>query len=439
MGGQRVVITGVGCISPLGLSVEATWHAILASQHGFRLVEEYQDFPAAVFAVAATHHPRELMPEVNSRFARRLTLPMIFFFAAVSQALRQSELEGRETEQRIGLIGGTTANYPVEVTPELLASYYRYFNGQEIDWERMLDAISYPQDHMWQHTTNFLTCFPAYHFGLTGINRTIHASCACGTHAVGEAYRLIQHGHADIILAGAAESLINFGGISALSRLGVLSPQRDCAIASRPFDAERDGLVLGEGAGVLVVESLKSAQERDAPILAEIAGFGATSNAYRVTDSPVDGESASRAISMCLQEAGVTPEQVGAISAHATSTKQNDLAETNAIKLALGKQATHIPTFALKSYLGHSLSASGAIELVLAIPTLQTGILPPILSYQYPDKDCDLNIVREITTTTDLTYILKNSFGFGGQNGSILLKKWNGAQAGSDPQGVTHV
>lgn len=429
MNGRRVVITGIGCISPLGVTAEETWQGALSGVHGFRVLEEFQHFPAAVYALAATHDPQELMPGVHPRHVRKLTLPMMLFFASVKEAYTQARLADSRSRRPIGIIAGTTSNYPVEIAQEDLLGYYRYAENDEMNWEKYLSAKSYPQDHMWQHITNFLTGFPALHFGFSGYNRTIHTSCACGTHAVGEAYRLIKFGYADTILAGAAEAFVNFAGVSALGILGVLSKQRDCRFACRPFDANRDGIVLGEGAATLVLESLDSALERGAPILAELAGFGMSTNAFRVTDSPADGRTPSRAISHCLEEAGVLPEQIGAISAHATSTRQNDVAETNALKLALGEYATQIPTFALKSALGHSLSASGATELTMCVQALQSGMLPPIASYRTPDPDCNLAIVREPTRVKDLHYLLKNSFGFGGQNGSLLLKKWAPDQA----------
>jgi 3-oxoacyl-[acyl-carrier-protein] synthase II len=235
---------------------------------------------------------------------------------------------------------------------------------------------------------------------------------------------MIKHGQAEVILAGGAEALVTFAGVTALTKLGVLSGQTDPAIACRPFDLDRDGLVLGEAAGVLVVESLDSARQRGAPILAEIAGFGSSGNAFRITDSPSDGLGASFAITRCLAEAGIKPEEISAISAHATSTKQNDLSETNAIKRALGETATRIPVFALKSVLGHSLSAAGAVELVAGVNTVQTGYIPHIRSYHTPDSDCDLNVVTSPVQAASFKYLLKNSFGFGGQNGSLLLKAW---------------
>ena len=428
MNGRRVVITGIGCISPLGVTAEETWQGALSGAHGFRLLEEFQHFPAAVYALAATHDPQELMPGVHPRYVRKLTLPMMLFFASVKEAYTQARLADSRSKRPIGIIAGTTSNYPVEIAQEDLLNYYRYAENDEMNWQEYLNARSYPQDHMWQHITNFLTCFPAMHFGFTGYNRTIHTSCACGTHAVGEAFRLIKFGHADTMLAGAAEAFVNFAGVSALGILGVLSKQRDRRFACRPFDANRDGIVLGEGAATLVLESLDTALERGAPILAELVGFGMSTNAFRVTDSPLDGRAPSWAISNCLEEAGISPEQINAISAHATSTRQNDVAETNALKLALGEHATQIPTFALKSALGHSLSASGATELAMCVQALLTDMLPPIASYRTPDKDCDLTIVREPTRVEGLQYLLKNSFGFGGQNGSLLLKKWSPQQ-----------
>lgn len=274
------------------------------------------------------------------------------------------------------------------------------------------------------------------HFGLSGINETTHSACAAGTHAVGAAFRAIKHGRADVILAGAADAMVDWVGLSALGRLGVLSPHKDPSNACRPFDVNRNGMVVGEGAGVLAVESLESAERRDAPILAEIVGFGSTANAYRITDSPVDGKVTSEAIGGAIREAGIKPSEIDAISAHGTSTAQNDIAETNALKRALGAVATKIPTMAPKALLGHALSAAGAIELVAAVRVLQTGLLPGAPSYREPDPDCDLAIVGKAHVEKSVRYLLKNSFGFGGQNGSLVLKQWplSTSSAGGDSQ-----
>jgi 3-oxoacyl-[acyl-carrier-protein] synthase II len=420
---QRVVVTGMGCVSALGNTVQALAEGMSQGRSGLQVVDEYRDFPARVFAPAASS-PALWEEAIAPKVARKMTRPMLLLFAAVREALESSGLLDWVERIPIGLIAGTTANYPVEMDTEEFLKLYSCSSEGKIDWRKYLASHAYPHDHFFRHTTNLLTCFPALHFGLTGLNETVHNACATGSQTVGSAFRLIKHGHADVVLAGGAESLMTWAGVSALVKLGVLSPEHDPRIACRPFDLHRDGLVLGEGAGVLVIESLASARRRGVPVLAEVVGFGSTANAYRITDSPVDGYAASRAIVQALHEGGIGPDEVDAISAHATSTPQNDLAETNAIKKALGERSIRIPVCALKALIGHTLSAAGAIELIAGVCSLRQGLLPPVPSYRTPDPACDLNVVTGQARSSPLTYLLKNSFGFGGQNGCVLMRSW---------------
>jgi len=450
MSTRRAVVTGLGCVSALGASATELWENMKKGRSGIRTVDAYREFPASVFApvdLPSSVLVGDVAPEVR----RNLTRPMELLYSAVREALGQAKLLGVTDTLPVGLIAGTTANYPVEMEPEAVAGFYtaddeidwpkgpeallQYYACSKdatdggVDWAKFLRTHAYPRNHMLRHMTNLLTCFPAMHFRLRGVNQTIHNACASGTQAVGAAFRLIKHGRAEVVLAGGTDTLVNWAGVTALAKLGVLSPQPDPTKACRPFDAKRDGLVLGDGAGILVIESLESAERRGAPILAEVVGFGSTANAYRITDSPVEGKSASVAITESLREAGIEPKHVDVISAHATSTPQNDLAEANAIKRALGDVATRIPTIAPKALLGHTLSGAGAVELVAAVRTLQTGFLPPAPSHREPDPEINLSVVVE-PAQAPVTYLLKNSFGFGGQNGALILKKWSESAGG---------
>lgn len=430
---RRVVVTGVGCVSALGDTAAELWSGMKAGRSGIVRLERYRDFPVSVFAPVA-HDTRRFVEDLDPTIQAKMTRPMRMLFAAVREALAHSELRARTCDTRIGLIAGTTANYEVELLGEATEapsdSVLRYFEaaeGDRIDWARFSQRSRYSPDNMLRHMSNLLTCVPAGHFGLMGFNQTLHNACATGSQAVGAAFQLVKHGRAEAVLAGGVDALVDWAGITAMCRLGVLSPEPDPARASRPFDAKRNGMVLGEGAGVLAIESLDNAQRRGAPVLAEILGFGSTANAYRITDSPVDGEAASWAIRAAVREAGIEPNQIDAISAHGTSTTQNDLAETHALKRALGDVATRVPTMIPKAVLGHALSGAGAIELVAAIRVLETGYLPGARSYTQPDPECDLQIVSQ-GLEKPVRYLLKNSFGFGGQNGALVLERWGGSE-----------
>ena len=424
MKGRRVVVTGLGCVSPLGASVAELWEKMQRGESGIRSCPEYADFPASVLAPVALSSAELLGPKIDARVGGSLTRPMQMLFAAVREALEHADLIRFSKRLRIGLIAGTTANHPVEMESEEVARYYQCSENGDIDWDRYVRRYKYPRDNMFRHLSNLLTCFPASYFGLRGVNHSLHNACASGTLAVGSAFRLIKHGHAEVILAGGADAMVSWAGVTALGKLGVLSPHPDPREACRPFDERRNGLVLGEGAGVLAIESLESARSRNAPILAEVLGFGSTGNAYRITDSPIEGVAAAQAIKQSLDESSLDPSEIDAVSAHGTSTAQNDLAEANAMRLALGEWANRVPTMAPKALLGHSLSAAGAVELVAGVRVLRSGVLPGAPACTRLDRECNLSIVGPGPARMPVRHLLKNSFGFGGQNAALVLKQW---------------
>lgn len=419
---HKVVITGMGCVSSLGITAEQTWEGIVNGKSGIKKAEIYKDLPVNVFSRAVTYEDEDLVGDLPDKVVKSLTTPMKFFFSAVREAYEHANLSSVSEDLSVGLLGGTTGNYPVELELEDLLSYYKDSKDGHVDWSRYADT--YPADHFYRHLTNSMTYLTASHFNLRGTNQTIHNACASGTQTIGEAYRLLKHGYEDVVIAGGTEALGSFSGITGMYKLGVLSTAKNPEFASRPFDLERNGLVLGDGAAVLVLETEESARARNVPILAEVVGFGTSMNAYRITDAPIGGEAASLAIKQCIREANIEPTDISAVNAHATSTMQNDISEANALEQALGGYSKQVPVYALKSMLGHTLSAAGAIELMLAVYSLQEQIIPPTPSYVNKDPECDLNISAQ-AVKKDLKYILKNSFGFGGQNGSILLKRRN--------------
>lgn len=425
---NRVVITGMGCVSPLGLTADKNWTALIKGESGIKTVDKYLSFPSKVFGLVPPFSPRKLLDDEALPLTRWMTRPMLLFFIAVRQALQESGLltQNGLNRKKIGIIGGTTANYPVRAQEKNLLFYYQYRDQNEIDWHKIVSEGAYSPYQFCQQTTNLLTCLPALFFKLLGPNLTVHNACASGTQTVGEAFRMVRAGRVEAMLAGGAESLTNLTGISILTRLGVLSSNSDAGLASRPFDAQRDGLVLAEGAAVLVIENLDSATKRGADVLAEIVGFGSSTNAFRITDVQEDGRGAYYAMRSALQDAELNPDSIQAINAHGTSTPQNDISETFAIKRALGTHAYRIPVYAIKSMTGHALSASGTIELVASVFTLQTGIVPPTINYTNKDPQCDLFYVPGEAIQVSIQYLMKNSFGFGGQNGCLVLRRWEG-------------
>jgi 3-oxoacyl-[acyl-carrier-protein] synthase II len=264
----------------------------------------------------------------------------------------------------------------------------------------------------------------ALQFGLRGHNNTVSTACASGTQAMGDAADCLRLARADIMLAGGSEAGISELGLAAFSVMRAISTRNDePEKASRPFDAQRDGFVCAEGAAVFVMETLEHARRRGVPILAELAGYGASGDAYHVVAPPPDGDGAVRAMREALSDAGVTPGDVDYINAHGTSTPLNDAVETLAIKAVLGERAYRVPISSTKSMVGHGLGASGAIEAVACVKTLQTGIIHPTINYEFPDPQCDLDYVPNQARTADVRVILKNSFGFGGQNACLVFRR----------------
>ncbi|MBV9122105.1 MAG: beta-ketoacyl-[acyl-carrier-protein] synthase family protein, partial [Planctomycetes bacterium] len=274
------------------------------------------------------------------------------------------------------------------------------------------------------HTT---TGHLAMYFDLEGPNFNCLTACAASSQAIGEATELIRHGDAEVMLSGGAHSMIHPFGVTGFNRLTALSQfNEDPTRASKPFDLRRDGFVLGEGAGMLVLEELEHARRRGAPIYAEIAGYGSTGDAFRVTDTHPEGRGAIACIRGALADSGLAPQDIGYINAHGTSTQVNDRVETLAIKKVFGEGAYQIPVSSSKSMLGHLIAAAGAVELIICVQTLRQGVLPPTINYEVPDPECDLDYIPNVPRERRVRHILSNSFGFGGQNISLIVSRFEG-------------
>jgi 3-oxoacyl-[acyl-carrier-protein] synthase II len=409
---KRVVITGLGCISPLGNDVSALWDNLIAGRSGVgpithydpseyktRIAAEVKDFDgAALFGAREARH--------MDRFAQ-------FALAAAIQALEDAGLVVTEQNRdRIGVVIGSG-----------IGGLGTLFEQFQVFTERGPSRVSpFLVPMMIPDTAAGMI---AIHLGVRGINMAVVTACATGTNAVGESAEMIRRGSADIILAGGSEASIVPIAMAGLSVMTALSTRNDDPQgASRPFDRDRDGFVMGEGAGVLVLESLEHAQQRRARILAEVRGYGSTNDAYHISAPAENGAGAALCMQLALDNAGLGLNEIQYINAHGTSTPLNDKSETAAIKTVFGEQAYNIPISSTKSMTGHLLGASGAIEALICTQVLQQGILPPTINYETPDPECDLDYVPNTARKIPVRHVMSNSFGFGGHNASIILSQF---------------
>jgi len=425
----RVVVTGVGVITPIGIGVENYWKAALAGASGSRLITHFD--PAGLPSrMAAVVSEEEELQRVRSRLGVDAEESRVAFFAlaAASMAAEGCAWGSYYRSDRLGIFVGTSGGRVDLQRMAEIAYRSRAENGREIS------VPAYIKEYCKNLNGNFvLRLFPQYvtalvagRFGITGSSSTIQTACTSSAQAVGEALRAIQRGSVDAALSGGSECIVSPIELQLFCLLGALSrrngePER----ASRPFDAERDGFVLGEGAGVLVLERLDHALERKAPILAELAGYGTSCDAYRVTDEAPDGRGAILAMRRALEDACLPPEEIDYVNAHGTSTPMNDRVETLAIKAVFGKHAYKLAVSSTKSMIGHTISAAGAIELTTCVLALRDQMIPPTINYEYPDPECDLDYVPNHARTGKLEAVLSNSFGFGGHNDCLVVKRFN--------------
>ena len=403
---KRVVVTGMGCIAPLGLNLDEYWQGLVAGRSGIGHITcfDTQDFPVKVAAEVHGFDPREFM---DQKIARRTGRFVQFSIASAMMAIKSASLDMlKENLDRVGVVIGTVGDF------------YQSVPQMDIIRERGPRWVD-----------PFLTSKLSAHaaatqigliVGARGPNTTLNSACATGTDALGAAVSYLRLGHADVMLAGGTESLINPLTNALLGRIGALSKEEDPSRACRPFDLNRSGFVMGEGGGVMVLETYEHARKRGAPILAEIAGVGWSFDAY--SDTAPDPEGQALAMTAALRDAGVGPGEVDYVNAHGTSTRLNDAAETKSIKLALGRRASEIPISSNKSMIGHIVAAAGTLETIASILTICNGVIPPTINYETPDPECDLDYVPNIARKAEVNVVLSNSFGLGGQNCCLILK-----------------
>ena len=412
---KRVVITGIGTINPLGHDVSSLWDGLVAgrsaagpitaydaSEQAVRIAAEVKDFDAeAIFGRRQTRR--------SDRFTQ------LVMFAA-DQAIADAGLSFSDngSNSHAGIIIGTGIGGVVT-----LLDNYDTFRERG---PRRVSALMVPM-----MMPNAAAGEIAIRYNLHGMAISLASACATGTNAIGEGAERIRHGTAEIMICGGGESVMHPITLAALSNMGAVSarneePER----ASRPFDANRDGFLMGEGAAVLILESLEHAQKRGAPFHAEVIGYGSSCDAFHITAPDEEGAGAALSMEVALEDAGIAPEEIDYINAHGTSTPLNDRMETRAIRHTFGQHAYKIPISSTKSMIGHLIGAAGAVEAIVCIKTLQTGVVHPTINYETPDPDCDLDYVPNQARKTDPRTVLSNSFGFGGHNATLVLRRWEG-------------
>ena len=409
---RRVVITGLGALTPIGNNTEEFWNGIKEGKCG---VDEIKSFDITDFKVKLAAELKEYNPEdyFDKREAKRLDKFSQYAMIAAREAWKDSGLD-KETEnmERVGIIIGSGIGgiQTIETEHEKCIS-------------KGPDRVS-PM-YIPMGISNMATGNVAIDIGAKGESIAMVTACATGTHSIGESFRMIKHGYQDVVLAGGTEAGITPLGIAGFANIKALTKSEDKTRASIPFDKERSGFVMGEGAGVVVLEELEHAKKRGAKIYAEIVGYGATSDAYHITSPAPGGEGGARAMKIAMEEAKGNQEDITYINAHGTSTHLNDSYETQAIKTALGEEvAKKVMVSSTKGHTGHLLGAAGGVEAIVCAKAIQEGFVPATINYKVPDEECNLDIVPNEGRKAEVKYAMSNSLGFGGHNSSILLKKY---------------
>ena len=408
---RRVLITGLGTVNPLGHNAADTWQAVRDGVCGIGPITRY-DCSAQKVHLAAEVKDWDPTTVLDKKDVRHMSRYTQLAAAAAKEALADSGLD-REKEDltRCGVIVSSGIG-------GLSITEAEHDKGKEKGWDRV-SPFYIPTG-----ICNMAAGQIAIHTGFRGMCSCPVTACTGGTNAVGDAFHYIRDGYAEVMLCGGTEASITPMSIGGFTSMKALTQTEDPNRASIPFDAERSGFVMGEGAGVLLLEELEHAKARGAKIYAEVVGYGATCDAHHITAPLADGSGGAKAMAMALTDGGVSPEQVGYINAHGTSTHLNDAGETAAVKTVFGPHAYQLAMSSTKSMTGHMLGAAGAVEAIFTALSLQDGFLPATIHYQTPDPDCDLDVVPNEGRPADIRYALSNSLGFGGHNGSLLLKKW---------------
>ena len=408
---RRVVITGLGAITPLGNNVDEFWKGIKEGKCGIDYITKFDttNFKVKLAAEVKGYNAEDYF---DRREAKRLDKFSQYAMIVAREAWKDSGLDKeKENMERVGIVIGSGIGGIETIETE---------NQKCI--EKGPDRVS-PM-YIPMGILNMATGNVAIDIGAKGESYAMVTACASGTHCIGESFRMIKHGYQDVVIAGGTEAGITPLGIAGFTNIKALTKSEDKNRASIPFDKERSGFVMGEGAGVVILEELEHAKKRGAKIYAEIVGYGATSDAYHITSPAPGGEGGARAMMLAMEEAKVKPEEITYINAHGTSTHLNDSGETTAIKTALGEASKKVMVSSTKSNIGHLLGAAGGVEAVICAKAIEEGYVPATINYKVPDEECDLDIVPNEGRNVEVKYAMSNSLGFGGHNATILLKKY---------------
>jgi 3-oxoacyl-[acyl-carrier-protein] synthase II len=411
---RRVVVTGLGVVTAVGNDVPSTWKALMSGANGADYIKKFDasEYPVKFACEVKDFDPLSFL---DKKEARRMGAFTHFAIAAADEAVAHSGLKIDDSN--------------AEMVGTYISSGIGDFWAIEREHEKLLksgpDRVS--PFFIVSAIVNLAAGNVSIRHGAKGPNSATATACSAGAHAIGDSFRLIERGDADVMICGGAESAITPMSVSGFASMRALSTRNDePKRASRPFDAERDGFVIGEGAGILILEELEFAKARGANILAEIVGYGMSGDAFHVTMPDETGSGAIRVMERAINDAGIAPQEVGYINAHGTSTPYNDKFETLAIKKVFGEHASRLAVSSTKSMTGHALGAAGGIEAVFSVLAVKEGKLPPTINYEFPDPDCDLDYVPNEPRDADISVALSNSFGFGGTNACLIFKKFEG-------------
>ena len=408
---EPIIITGMGTVNPLGLTVDQSWQAVVQGVSGVGPITLFDatDYQVHIAAEVKNFNPDNYLPAKEARRRYRFEL---FAAAAVQEALAQSGLQINDSNrQRVAVIISSAIG-GIEALSNSLDSL-------RLDGPRRVSPFAIPM-----LMSNGASGMAAIDLGIQGPSYSIASACASGADAIGLAWTLLRAGVVDVVIAGGSEATITPLGVAAFDRVGALSRNEDFHCTPQPFDRQRDGLVMGEGAAVLILERASHARSRGADILAEVAGYAATSDAHHVTAPAEDGSGGARAIRKALESARIDLHEISYINAHGTGTVLNDLSETRAIKSALGALAYNIPISSTKSMTGHMMGATGALEALFCVKAIQESVVPPTIHYQTPDPQCDLDYVPNHARQMPVEVVVSNAFGFGGHNAVLVLRKF---------------
>lgn len=408
---KRVVITGAGVVSSLGMGVDQFWGAIKEGKNGISEITriDVSNMSTKVGAEIKDFDPAEYM---DKKEARRMDRFNQFAMAAAKMAFENSKLDiDSLNKDRCGVIVGSGVG-GLETFEEQHSIMLSKGPGR-------VSPFFIPM-----MISNMASGRIAIQYGFMGFNECVVTACATSNNAIGDAFKVIQRGDADVMITGGAEASITMMSYAGFCNMGAMSKNPDPSTASRPFDVDRDGFVMGEGSGILIIEELEHALKRGANILAEIVGYGCTCDAYHITAPHPEGEGGAKSMQMAINDAGVKPEEVGYINAHGTSTPLNDPTEVNVVKKVFGEHAKNLAMSSTKSMTGHLLGAAGAIEAIVTAMALKEGFLPPTINVKNQDPECDIDCVANVGRSADIKYALSNALGFGGHNATICLKKY---------------